>query len=211
MDALGRLAALENENGSVYHFQYDPAGRLIEQQPGAIAQLSQKDRHFHPDQYRPEVQAGMQAAIRRRYHHDPSGQLASIDDSRRGRIEYRYDPFGRLLGANSALGHETFAFDPAGNIQAPDAAQQEQFTRPVPLPKMLNNLLKEYAGTSYRYDERGNLIEHQYNAQRDPIGPHGGLNLHRYAPNPLLWIDPLGLAGFPAVGTDVGGQWIDAS
>ena len=82
-------------------------------------------------------------------------------------IEYRYDPVGRLLAANSILGHETFAFDPAGNIQAADATQQEPITRRPSLPKVLDNLLKEYAGVSYRYDERGNLIERMQNAQRD--------------------------------------------
>ena len=30
---------------------------------------------------------------------------------------------------------------------------------------------------------------------KDPIGLEGGVNLHQYAPNPLEWIDPLGLAG----------------
>jgi len=29
---------------------------------------------------------------------------------------------------------------------------------------------------------------------RDPIGLAGGLNLYQYAPNPLSWIDPLGLS-----------------
>ncbi|QQO74411.1 RHS domain-containing protein [Morganella morganii] len=29
--------------------------------------------------------------------------------------------------------------------------------------------------------------------QQDPIGLAGGLNLHQYAPNPLVWVDPWGL------------------
>jgi len=30
---------------------------------------------------------------------------------------------------------------------------------------------------------------------QDPIGLMGGMNLYQYAPNPIFWIDPLGLAG----------------
>ncbi|NTX19499.1 hypothetical protein HT748_08285 [Burkholderia cepacia] len=30
---------------------------------------------------------------------------------------------------------------------------------------------------------------------KDPIGLQGGLNAYQYAPNPTLWIDPLGLSG----------------
>jgi RHS repeat-associated protein len=160
---IGRTQA----NGLLQTMRYDPAGRLIEQQLGAIAQLNEKDRNFYPDEYRPNVQVGMQAAILRRYHYDPSGQLTSLEDSRRGRIEYRYDPVGRLLAANSVLGRETFAFDPAGNIQAADdRTQQEPVTRRAPLPKLLDNLLKEYAGVSYRYDERGNLVDRVQNGKR---------------------------------------------
>nr|WP_314546113.1 RHS repeat-associated core domain-containing protein [uncultured Massilia sp.] len=158
-DLLYRETGRTQANGLLQTMKYDPAGRLIEQQLGAIAQASQKDQHFHPDQYRPDVQVGMQAAILRRYRYDPSGQLTSLEDSRRGRVEYCYDPVGRLLAANSALGHETFAFDPAGNIQAADTAQKEPISQRVQLPKLLDNLLKEYAGVSHRYDERGNLVE----------------------------------------------------
>jgi len=158
-DALYRETGRTQANDLLQTMKFDPAGRLIEQQLGAIALVGRKGRYFSPDEYRPDVQVGMQAAIVRRYRYDQSGQLTSLEDNRRGRIEYRYDPVGRLLAANSALGRETFAFDPAGNIQAPNTAQQEPISRRVPLPKLLDNLLKEFAGVRYRYDERGNVVE----------------------------------------------------
>ncbi|WP_217445049.1 YD repeat-containing protein [Burkholderia cepacia] len=55
----------------------------------------------------------------RRYRYDASGQLTDINDTRRGQLAYRYDPVGRLLEAQSRLGHETFAFDPASNLIDP--------------------------------------------------------------------------------------------
>lgn len=165
-DALYQETSRTQANGLRQTMKYDPAGRLIEQQLGPVAQVGQKDRLFYPDMYRPDVQVGMRAAIVRRYRYDPSGQLASVEDNRRGHIEYRYDPVGRLLAANSAMGYETFAFDPAGNIQVPDTAQQGPISQRAPLPKLLDNLLKEYAGVSYRYDERGNLVERTQHGKR---------------------------------------------
>jgi RHS repeat-associated protein len=44
----------------------------------------------------------------------------------------------------------------------------------------------------------------------DPIGLAGGLNLHEYAPNSLMWIDPWGLTCGPAVRRNKAGRWIDA-
>ena len=165
-DALYQETGRTQANGLLQTMKYDPAGRLIEQQLGAIARANVAHRSFSAGQYRPDFQVGMQAAILRRYHYDPSGQLTGLDDSRRGRIEYRYDPVGRLLAANSILGHEIFAFDPAGNIRTANVEQQATIVPRAPLPKVLDNLLNEYAGVSYRYDERGNMVERVQNGKR---------------------------------------------
>ncbi|MFL9669499.1 RHS repeat-associated core domain-containing protein [Variovorax sp. AB1(2024)] len=139
-DDLHREVAREQGNGLSQRQKYDPAGRLLEQQisrtsSGAIESTT---------------------GIQRRYSYDKAGQLIGIGDSRRGNLSYRYDPVGRLLEANSRVGRETFAFDPAGNIVDPPATND-----PLrhPANKLLDNLLKNYAGTSYRYDERGNMTE----------------------------------------------------
>jgi len=49
----------------------------------------------------------------------------------------------------------------------------------------------------------------QFTSQ-DPIGLRGGFNLYAYAPNPISWIDPLGLACGPAAKKNSKGRWIDA-
>ncbi|MFR0672557.1 RHS repeat-associated core domain-containing protein [Enterobacterales bacterium AW_CKDN230030176-1A_HGKHYDSX7] len=41
---------------------------------------------------------------------------------------------------------------------------------------------------------------------QDPIGTEGGVNLYRYAPNPLAWIDPLGLLTYNTMPSIAGFQ-----
>ncbi|PYC25582.1 type IV secretion protein Rhs [Pseudomonas jessenii] len=98
--------------------------------------------------------------IKRDYTYDAGSQLTGINDSRRGALSYRYDPVGRLLSAVSRLGVETFAFDPAGNLLDEKSTESQ---RPLELTprrsKLLDNLLREYAGTHYEYDDRGNQIK----------------------------------------------------
>ncbi|WP_082572257.1 RHS repeat-associated core domain-containing protein [Variovorax sp. Root434] len=162
-DDLHREVGREQGNGLTQKLHYDPAGRLLEQQ------ISQ-------------TRAGAVDAIgiRRSYAYDKAGQLTAIGDSRRGNLSYRYDPVGRLLEANSRLGRETFAFDPAGNIGNPsdvDANAQAagRITTRVAVRlddqgrstagRLMDNLLKSYAGTFYSWDERGNLVERARNGE----------------------------------------------
>ncbi len=157
-DDLHREVAREQGNGLSQRQTYDPAGRLLEQQisrtrPGAIEAMP--------------VDGTVATGIERSYSYDKAGQLVAIGDSRRGNLSYRYDPVGRLLEANSRVGREVFAFDPAGNIADPataDDAARQHATGAV--HKLLDNLLKNYAGTSYRYDERGNMTERVRNGWR---------------------------------------------
>jgi len=103
--------------------------------------------------------------LERRYEYDAAGQLEQIADMRRGELRYAYDPIGRLTRAQSSLGVETFAFDPASNLQEPSErdAHGIGLIAARATPALLDNLIKDYAGTHYTYDKRGNLQERTVN------------------------------------------------
>jgi RHS repeat-associated protein len=135
---------------------YDPAGRVVQT-------ALQREKAPTP-------------VVDRRYRYDAAGQLTQIEDSNKGYIDYRYDPVGRLIEAASPWSRERFAFDPASNIvdakstDAPHSVPvafkpREESTLPQEVPKILGNLLKQYAGMHFSYDARGNLI-----AKRTPKG-----------------------------------------
>ncbi len=168
-DALHREIHRTQANGIEQAQRYDPMGRLLAQQVVHRSHAHQGAAEMGRGVFQlgPGVQLGQAAAVLRRYGYDKAGQLERIEGNRRGRLAYVYDPVGRLLSALGGYGgeRETFAFDPAGNILAVTPDELPEEGRRKPLPKVLDNLLKEYAGTSYVYDERGNLIERRYNGQ----------------------------------------------
>ncbi|WP_426171409.1 RHS repeat-associated core domain-containing protein [Pseudoduganella sp. R-34] len=116
---------------------------------------------------------GAQRLAERRYEYDAASNLVHIDDKFGGSIRYTYDPLGQLLSAIQPDLTETFAFDPAGNLLDPDAMAEPISTRqilreldeqPAPgtaaprLAKVTHNLLRQYIGYEYHYDEQGNTV-----------------------------------------------------
>ena len=115
--------------------QYDPMGRILQQ---------------------------IHNRSRREYGYDAAGQLTHIQN-REDQTQYRYDPIGRLIAAVTPDFSETFAFDPANNRldlsgNKQDHTDQANSQEKPSLNKVWGNLLKEYAGVHYDYDQRGNLI-----------------------------------------------------
>ena len=122
--------------------QYDPMGRILQQ---------------------------IHNRSRREYGYDAAGQLTHIQ-SKGGQTQYRYDPIGRLIAAVTPDFSETFAFDPADNrldlsSNKQDQAGQTNSQEKPSLNKVWGNLLKEYAGVHYDYDQRGNLIRKTRNGE----------------------------------------------
>ena len=135
-DDLHREIGRVQGNGLVQRQTWSPNGQLLEQ---TLARQGESKR-----------------IAARSYRYDEAGQLHHIKDLNRGDLRYRYDPVGRLLEARHNYEKETFAFDPASNLLDPEAP-------PGPNPhsprKLMDNVLRSYCGTQYRYDERGNLQE----------------------------------------------------
>ncbi len=147
-------------------YQYDDQGRL------QAHSVSQKDRNlFH-----------------RRYAYDANGNLAGIDDSRKGNRSYHYDPLDRLINVRGTT-PESFAHDPAGNL----LGQGDQPT--ANLANVKGNRLLMQGDRHYDYDAYGNLTrerrgtgqklvtEYRYDCQHRLIGaslPGGSVASYKY-------------------------------
>ncbi|MCS4300132.1 RHS repeat-associated protein [Acinetobacter sp. BIGb0196] len=92
----------------------------------------------------------VQFQAERHYHYDNNYLLTQVDDSRLGKLNYQYDPIGRLIKSQNPYKTESFSFDPAGNLIDPIATQAAQ---------VKNNLISQYQGKHYKYDAQGNVIE----------------------------------------------------
>ncbi len=142
---------------------------------------------------------------RRSWSYDPASPwspLAALEqagDSRSADIYwYHTDLNSAPLEVTDAAGNLCWSgqYDTFGKLQGQTVAgaakrQGAQYQQPL-----------RYAG-QYQDDESGlhyNLFRYyepevgRFTTQ-DPIGLRGGLNLYQYAPNPLMWVDPLGLSG----------------
>ena len=120
-------------------YELDPLGRL-KRQIATLNDLTETGKG------KTKVAAGYgQTAVKRSYGYDRTGNLTHSTDQRTGTTHFEYDRLGRITQA----GNELFAFDPAHNILSDDL-------NPVP-----DNRLKTYNGTTYYYDDLGNLIHRE--------------------------------------------------
>ena len=120
-------------------YELDPLGRL-KRQIATLNDLTEGGKG------KTKVAAGYsQTAVKRSYGYDRTGNLTHSTDQRTGTTHFEYDRLGRITQA----GNELFAFDPAHNILSDD------------LNAVPDNRLKTYNGTTYYYDDLGNLIHRE--------------------------------------------------
>ncbi len=151
------------------------------------------------------LQEQQESGLRSTYVYDPNeawSPLARVDhlrDQSSGEIYwFNTDLNGALLEVTDERGAVRWSgqYGSFGEVRH----QSEGFSRVVNRTAMAHQPLR-YAG-QYADGETGlhyNLFRY-YDPQvgrfivQDPIGLNGGWNLYQYAPNPLGWIDPLGLS-----------------
>ena len=120
-------------------YELDPLGRL-KRQIATLNDLTEGGKGKN------KVAAGYnQTAVKRSYGYGRTGNLTHSTDQRTGTTHFEYDKLGRITKAGSEL----FAFDPAHNILSDG------------LNAVPDNRLKTYNGTTYYYDELGNLIHRE--------------------------------------------------
>ncbi|MBH3361508.1 RHS repeat-associated core domain-containing protein [Pseudomonas sp. URMO17WK12:I11] len=170
-DALGQLSHARLPDGNRLDYHYLPggdldsidlngqpltrhqfqAGRELARQQGQLVSQYQYDEQGRLTQHRVTQRQNKKWLLTRGYGYDANGNLTSIDDSRKGMREYRYDPLDRLVAVRGDIG-ESFQHDPAGNLLA-QTAQLD--------PKLVNvqgNRLLMQGDAHFDYDVFGNLV-----------------------------------------------------
>ena len=146
-------------------YELDPLGRL-KKQIAALNELTQIEtaKNAVTSAY----------AVKRSYGYDRTGNLTHSTDQRTGTTKFEYDKLGRITQA----GNERFAFDPAHNILDIPTEKVKPYLTPSPVGEgrgegktaaplsdgrslITDNRLKTYNGTTYYYDELGNLIHRE--------------------------------------------------
>ena len=98
----GHLLAMKVDDIELLSYQRDDLHREIVRHQGNG--LQQRQSWTPNGQLQEQTVALTGSSTRllvRNYRYDDAGQLTDLHDNRRGDINYRYDPLGRLLGASS--------------------------------------------------------------------------------------------------------------
>ena len=185
----GQLSSIDLNGSRLTSHQFN-AGREQQRQQGLLLSQYQYDEQgrLQAHSVSQQRQGQHQNLYRRAYAYDANGNLAGIDDSRKGNLRYHYDPLDRLINVRGAT-PESFAHDPAGNLLG-------QGDQPAAnLANVKGNRLLMQGDRHYDYDAFGNLsrerrgagqklvTEYQYDCQHRLIGvslPGGSTATYKY-------------------------------
>lgn len=143
----GQLSQV-NLNGQKLTEHFYNLGQEVERQQGELTSIYDYDdegrlkSHFISNQHK--------TLYKRYYQYSPAGNLEQIEDSRKGKREYFYDPLDRLTKVRGDI-TEDLIHDPAGNLLS-----QEHNVHHV---NMQGNRLLMQGDKHFSYDDFGCLIE----------------------------------------------------
>ncbi|MBC3299699.1 RHS domain-containing protein [Pseudomonas sp. SWRI18] len=192
-DAEQRLAEVRNDDGSVIRMAYDPLGRRIAKTTYDSKGHQQSQTRFTWDamQLLQEHQGERTSLyIYSDEGYEPLARVDGIGDQQKIRY-YHNDLNGLPEQLSESDGHTVWnaRYEVWGNtveeVREPYYIEEQNL-------RFQGQYLDRETGLHYNtlrfYDpDIGRFTT------PDPIGLAGGLNLYQYAPNPLSWIDPLGL------------------
>nr|WP_286948115.1 RHS repeat-associated core domain-containing protein [Pseudomonas sp. UBA6718] len=189
-DALGQLGHCRLPDGSRLDYRYRPGGELagidLNGQPLTRHQFERGRERYRRQgallsEYDYDEQGRLQAhrvrsdhrqLLQRQYRYDASGNLAAIEDSRKGSRSFHYDPLDRLVAVRGDL-PESFAHDPAGTLLAQNSAAPEG------LANVKGNRLLMQGDSHYDYDAFGNLVRERRGAGRKLVTEYRYDSQHR--------------------------------
>ncbi|MNE00815.1 putative deoxyribonuclease RhsC [compost metagenome] len=217
-DAWGNLSEKRSNSGACQRFHYDSENRLIRAETWHGTQL-QSEAHYRYDSLGRRIGKDVtrngdyqrteflwqglrllqeqQPLLRSLYVYEPDSHapLARIDsdpelpERHARRYYFHTDQVGTPQELTDAEGHVVWRayYKAWGGLEALSPNLVEQNLR------FQGQYHDRETGLHYNTFRYYDPMVGRFTTQ-DPIGLSGGINLYAYAPNPLSWIDPLGLS-----------------
>ena len=175
--------AIESTNGQNTHYLFEPGTfePLAQFQTTSPIGIEREDKPAEPYSYDPETDPLLKIPP------EPQGQSEAQPEL----VYYQLDHLGTPIAAHNAKGEAvwTAEYEAWGRIRQETVSDGLKANIPF---RFQGQYYDEESGLHYNrfryYDpEIGRFVS------QDPIGLQGGMNLFEYAPNPIVWIDFLGL------------------
>ncbi|AZS49737.1 RHS repeat protein [Entomomonas moraniae] len=165
---LGILSQCKLPDGNVIDYKYQKGGQLAQinlndqkltEHFYSLGQEVERQQGTLTSQYDYDEQGRLKAHFvnhstktlyQRKYQYSANGNLAAIEDSRKGLRQYHYDPLDRLIQVRGDIS-EDLIHDPAGNLLAQDHKTQQA--------NIKGNRLLMQGDKHFTYDSFGNLIQ----------------------------------------------------
>ncbi|WP_233277801.1 RHS repeat domain-containing protein [Paenibacillus durus] len=155
----GSDASTANSTPWAAQMTYNAPGQEIERLlPGDVVSEWHYDDAGRPEQH--SVKTGGRESRKRRYEWNVNYRLKSMVNELTGhKTQYNYDDFGNLIGETNPFDKIFRMADDVGNLYSSGHKKDRTYSP--------GGRLLEFEGTSYSYDEEGNLVE-----KIEPDGTH---------------------------------------